>query len=1411
MNVIPKNLAALPVFLLLFTSLALAQPNPVGNVALRVTSEVVAPGDTVCVDISGSNMASLVGMQFSLSWDAVAFEFVGVDSFGLPGMLVSDFGFDFTGGGQLTFLYLLPDQAAMPADSRLFSLCLRATGAVGAVSEVAFANTPTDIELVAEVAGRAMEVTNNSFLGGLVTITPDGMGSPFSIGVQENNLINCENGTGARIVATGLGGQAPYAFEWRDNTDQVVSATETLETNQAGEYTLTVRDAGGMDLSGVFTVVTSDLMLGAATIIDATCSEAADGSIELAPSAGFGDYSYQWPDDASDTVLLSGLSPGAYAATVTDQLGCSMTQENIVGAGLSDLAVADTVITAASCPEATDGSITLTVSGGSGSYAYLWSNGADAADNPGLSAGDYSVTVTDSLGCSIVEQYAVAAGVSDLAVTDTLITDASCGAGSDGSIALTVSGGSGTYTYLWSDGATEALNQGLTPGGYTVTVTDAGGCSIVEAYSVSAGISDLSVALDSIADASCASGNDGAITVVGSGGTGAYTYAWSNGAAGATASELTPGDYRVTVTDEAGCNVDTAYQVGAGVSDLEVTDTIRSVASCLSASDGGLTVTVSGGAGPYTYAWSNGATSAANLGLTPGDYGLTVTDAAGCTIEEQYTVEASDGFSVEATIVEPLCGGSNGTILLDLEEDEARYSLNWSNGATTANISGLSPGIYSVTITDTLSTCTVEESFDLSWEPLSAEMSYRCQLGDNDEVMSFAAVNAAGGTAPYTFRWSTGFEETAPVRSVVPVPGAGTYAVTITDATGCPAALTVEVPVCGIDNEPALVLTLLPDTIPAGEMVCVDLQVDGFIDIEDLRFSIGWNPLQLEFMDAVGVAISNTDFQLVPGSGTVAFDLRDRDEGLTLDDGDILLQLCFRATGMAGTAAVIFGDTPRRRLAYNSTGNVLGLRTVDGSIDITALPGTPGISLGPLQQVFPGDPVCLPVTIDSFLLVDSMQFRLRWDEALLLYDSVAAFNLTGLDTLDFNEQATDDGRLGLEWSAGAGQSVTLEAPTEIFTACFTALDTFGISEVTFASAPGNVEVFSAGVLQPVRLSGSSVAVSRLVWPGDTDLDGVVTQYDLLPVGLAFAAEGPQREEASLDWKPQRAAEWAYGVPATGLNFKYADTDGDGAVAASDTMALALNWGRSTSPGRRPAPALSPSGAGPALFVRPEGTAPGALASFDIVLGEAGQAAETVYGLAFVIAYDSLAIVAENVSVDVTGSWLGSTGAGLLALSRNLPGAHRIAVAMTRTDLDERSGTGAIARLLLPMIDTIPGDSSSYALPFSIEAVQLIDADGNLLAVQPESTVAILESSSSINDPAIAGRITVYPNPAMSTVNIDAGNLLVERIDLLRADGSLAGRWPASPQLELGALPAGTYWLRILTKEGVAVKPLVVVR
>ena len=164
MNVFPKNLAALPLLFLSFTSLSLAQPNIVGNVALRAASGVVAPGNTVCIDISGSNMSSLVGMQFTLSWDAAQFEFVRVDNFDLPEMQSSDFGLDFTAAGQLTFLYLLPETATMPADGRLFSLCLRATGAVGASSRIAFVDTPTDIELVAEVAGEVMEVTNNSFL-----------------------------------------------------------------------------------------------------------------------------------------------------------------------------------------------------------------------------------------------------------------------------------------------------------------------------------------------------------------------------------------------------------------------------------------------------------------------------------------------------------------------------------------------------------------------------------------------------------------------------------------------------------------------------------------------------------------------------------------------------------------------------------------------------------------------------------------------------------------------------------------------------------------------------------------------------------------------------------------------------------------------------------------------------------------------------------------------------------------------------------------------------------------------------------------------------------------------------------------------------------------------------------------------
>ena len=209
----------------------------------------------------------------------------------------------------------------------------------------------------------------------------------------------------------------------------------------------------------------------------------------------------------------------------------------------------------ASCFGGNDGSIDLTVSGGTAPYTYTWSNGATTEDVSGLSAGSYTVTVTDVNACSVTVSNIIVGEPSQL-TANCSPTDVSCNGGSDGAVDLTAAGGTPPYTYAWNNGSTMQDISGLAAGSYSVVVTDANGCTATCSATVN---EPTPVAIQiNPSNVSCNGGNDGAINITVSGGTPAYSYLWNNGATTEDLMNLSAGTYSVQVTDANGCTATTS-------------------------------------------------------------------------------------------------------------------------------------------------------------------------------------------------------------------------------------------------------------------------------------------------------------------------------------------------------------------------------------------------------------------------------------------------------------------------------------------------------------------------------------------------------------------------------------------------------------------------------------------------------------------------------------------------------------------------------------------------------------------------------------------------------------------------------------------------------------------------------------
>ncbi|RMG94982.1 MAG: hypothetical protein D6706_12915, partial [Chloroflexi bacterium] len=382
---------------------------------------------------------------------------------------------------------------------------------------------------------------------------------------------------------------------------------------------------------------------------------------------------------------------GGYNPTLYGQnVNCASEQPYVFNATLQCMsAVIDSMDV--SCNGLCDGAADLTVVGGTPPYTYAWTGGYTTEDLNGLCPGTYSVTVTDNTG------YTVSASVNidqpaPLSVNGT-VADVRCFNGSDGAIDLTVSGGTPPYAFLWSNSVQTEDISGLTVGNYSVTVTDTHNCQATLSFQVN---QPTPIQLShTVTDVRCNGGFSGAIDLSAAGGTFPYQYLWSNNATTQDITGLQAGTYTVTLTDANGCTATRSATVNEPpplTFNFTGTD-----ASCYGASDGMIDLTVTGGVGPYAYQWSGGVTTEDLTGIPAGTYTVSVTDNNGCIGSGTYSISQPSQILISAAITDVFCnGGSDGAIDITVTGGAGGYQYQWSNAATTEDISNLPAGNYTV-------------------------------------------------------------------------------------------------------------------------------------------------------------------------------------------------------------------------------------------------------------------------------------------------------------------------------------------------------------------------------------------------------------------------------------------------------------------------------------------------------------------------------------------------------------------------------------------------------------------------------------------------------------------------------------------------------------------------------------------
>ena len=540
-------------------------------------------------------------------------------------------------------------------------------------------------------------------------------------------------------------------------------------------------------------------------VTDVTCPGGMDGSVIVTSVDGTGPFQFSLNGMVQNNGSYSGLAAGMYDMFISDANGCGSAQSfTIAEPDVIQLSLSSTDVT---CNGSGNGTATVSVTGGTGPYNYSWddplSQNSPFALN--LSGNIYTVTVTDAVGCE--ETASITVDEPDMLSFTFSPTDVDCNGAGNGELTSTVMGGIPPYQYTWSTGDTDDSISGLSGGNYSVTITDGNLCETGGTILI-AEPSALALSTSSN-EASCNGGADGSATVTAVDGTPGYTYQWDSAAGNqttASATGLTFGNYTVTVTDLNACQETASINVTEFASVAFITS--GSLLNCFGDSDGTVSVFVSAGTPPYTYAWSTNPiqTTPSVSGLVAGSYTVTITDGTGCNAIDVAQVTEPSELALSVSGTDVLCfGDATGTANSLVSGGTSPYTYSWSNGSTADQLNSLTAGVYDLTVTDA-NNCIIQEQISIT-EPAELVTSgtvvndVLCN-GESTGVAFFATL---GGTAPYTFLWDNGeTDETAIALDV------GMASFTVTDQNGCIAIESVM-----IGEPPALSIstTLVQDAV----------------------------------------------------------------------------------------------------------------------------------------------------------------------------------------------------------------------------------------------------------------------------------------------------------------------------------------------------------------------------------------------------------------------------------------------------------------------------------------------------------------------------------------------------------------------------------------------------------------------
>ncbi|MFL2574353.1 MAG: T9SS type A sorting domain-containing protein [Flavobacteriales bacterium] len=637
-----------------------------------------------------------------------------------------------------------------------------------------------------------------------------------SISVVQTIACYGESDGSARMFVSG--GMPNYTYLWDSGETGLIA-----QNLSSGYRHVSLTDDWGCTVTDSIYIFENPEILPVVSLVQSVaCYGDTNGIVSVSSTGGVGAHTFFWSTDplghTSNPDTVFGLAEGSYYVTTQDALGCEVL-DSIYVSEPEPLTMQATLLSWISCFGADDGLAYATAQGGNTPYTFTWANYVGDTINtmaPGLD----TIIVVDSRGCTASDTiYMYEPDPLEIEIIDSLTIWPYCIGVNTASLTSVTSGGTSGYTYLWDDNSvapqlTETAHH-LLAGIYTVTVTDARGCTASDTEDIDSTTNTMSSTIEILTNVSCFGGNDGSVEAITLGAHAPYSYQWfgPNGFYSTTSSisSLYAETYSVTVSDTNNCTVNTSINL-IEPAELIFTTLSSTDATCLGSCDGTVEISLTGGTAPYTgHAQDNNTgNTLMNLlsgdslftGVCAGDYTISLSDSSGCSSEllvggnDQQTIIAVDTINVAINpnlCVFILChGDTTGGVALSIYDTS--YTYNWyeANDPNTSlgnmnQLMNLGAGTY--VIEANYLSCIATDTMVLA-EPdpiqITGVVTHLLCNGDTDGAIDANVVGGTISNSGYTYSWSNNNPATQDINNLP----AGSYTLTVTDSFFCQASRT---------------------------------------------------------------------------------------------------------------------------------------------------------------------------------------------------------------------------------------------------------------------------------------------------------------------------------------------------------------------------------------------------------------------------------------------------------------------------------------------------------------------------------------------------------------------------------------------------------------------------------------------